>query len=362
MISRNFLLHKIGSAYEGKSQMLVYDQSTGDIINCILNTHDKYKSQYDKISSYFRGYSNEQTARNIYDFLKNNINYVIESEDQQLLRSAAAILKQGVSDCKCYSLFIAGICDSLGIPFCYRFASYRPNVKSPAHVFVVINPNTNNEIWCDPVLSYFNYKKQYYYKLDKKPKKMAVYSISGIGATKRKKGSLLKRAAATYKKAGKKYLKVLKKGAKGIIKVPATPARNAFLELLKLNVRGLATKGYKVYQRNPEKLKNFWGSIGGRYASLVKALEKGHKRKRILGIYEPAIGFADPATLLVTAAPIIAAFVKALKDAGVDPQELVDVAKMAVNKKAQQLIADQTEAVESQESEYQQEAEQTFNN
>lgn len=333
----------------------MYDQSTGDIINCILSTHDKYKNQYDKISSYFKGYSNEQTARNIYDFLKSNIRYVIESEDQQLVRSPAAILKQGQSDCKCYSLFIAGIFDSLNIPFCYRFASYKADVKSPGHVFVVINPGTNNEIWCDPVLSYFNYKKPYCYKLDKKPKKMAVYSISGIGATKRKKGSLLKRA-------GKTYLKALKKGAKGVIKVAATPARNAFLELLKINVGGMATKAYKVYQQNPEKLKNFWGSIGGRYASLIKAIEKGHKKKRILGVYETSIGFADPATLLATAAPIVAAFVAMLKKAGVNPEELVDVAKTALNKKAQELIADQTEEVESQENQYQQETNQIFNN
>lgn len=361
MITRNFLLHKIGNLYAGKKQMLVYDQSTGDIINCILKTHNKYRNQYNKISSYFKGYSNEQTARNIYNFLKQNIQYVIESEDQQLLRSAAAILKQGVSDCKCYSLFIAGICDSLKIPFCYRFASYKEHIKNPAHVFVVINPGTNNEIWIDPVLSYFNYKKPYCYKLDKKPKKMAVYSISGIGATKRKKGSFLKRAAAAYKKAGKGYLKVLKKGAKGIIKVAATPARNAFLELIKLNVHGMATKAARVYQRNPEKLKNFWGSIGGQINKLVKAIEKGSKRKRILGTYETAIGFADPATLLVTAAPIVAAFIKLLKDAGIDPKELTDVAKIAVNKKAQELLANQTEEVEQTENAYEQSAEQTFN-
>lgn len=191
---------------------------------------------------------------------------------------------------------------------------------------------------------------------------MAVYSISGIGATKRKKkGSIFKRAAAAYKKAGKGYLKVLKKGAKGLIKVAATPARNAFLELMKLNVRGMATKALKVYQNNPDKLKNFWGSIGGQYDKLVKAIMKGSKRKRILGVYEPAIGFADPATLLVTAAPIVAAFVKILKSAGVDPKELTDVAKIAVNKKAQELLANQTEEVEETEQKYQEEADQTFN-
>jgi hypothetical protein len=351
MISRSFLLHKIGSDYAGKKKMLVADQSTGDIIQGILDTHEKYQDQYDKISSYFKGYSNEQTARNIFDFLKRNIRYVIENEDQQLLRSAAAILYQAQSDCKCYSLFVAGICRSLNIPFCFRFASYRYGQKNPQHVFVVINPDTKNEIWCDPVLSYFNYKKPYQYKLDKKPRKMAVYSISGIGATK-KKGSLIKRAA-------KGYVTVLKKGVKGVIKVAAAPARNAFLEMVKLNIAGLGTKTWKAYQKAPAKLKNFWESIGGRIASLVKNAEKGHKKKRIFGTYEAAIGF-DPATLAATAAPILASFAKFLKSIGIEPKELVAVAKEAVNKKAQQLISNQVEKVEQVQEKYQQEANQIF--
>lgn len=350
MISRRFLLHKIGSAYAGKKKMLVADQSTGDIIQAILDAHEKYKDQYDVISSYFKGYSNEQTARNIFDFLKNNIRYVIEREDKQIVRSPSAILHQAISDCKCYALFAGGICDSLGIPFCFRFSSYRPNQKNPQHVFCVINPDTKNEIWCDPVLSYFNYKKPYYYKLDKKPRKMAVYSISGIGATKKK--GLLKKAAG-------KYVKVLKKGVKGVMKVSAAPARNAYLELVKLNVAGLGNKTWIAYQKAPGKLKNFWESIGGRINSLVKAAEKGHTRKRIFGTYDVAIGFA-PAALLATAAPIVAGFTKFLKSIGVDPKELVNVAKDAVNKKAQELIANQVEKVESVQEQYQEEANQIF--
>ena len=348
MINRKFLLNKIGNAYAGKKKMLVADQSTGDIIQAILEAHNKYKDQYNAISSYFKGYSDEQTARNIFDFLKRNIRYVIESEDQQLVRSPAAILHQAVSDCKCYALFAAGICDSLGIPYCYRFASYKYGQKNPAHVFCVIHPDTKNEIWCDPVLSYFNYKKPYYYKLDKKPKKMAVYSISGIGAAPKKKKIL--------KNVGKK----LKKGVKGVMKVAAAPARNAFLELVKLNVAGLGNKVWKAYQKAPDKLKNFWESIGGRIASLVKNAEKGHKKKRIFGTYESAIGFADPATLSATAAPILAAFAKFLKNIGVDPKELVDVAKEAVNKKAQELIANQVEKVEEVQNKYQEEANKIF--
>ena len=173
---------------------------------------------------------------------------------------------------------------------------------------------------------------------------MAVYSISGIGATK-KKG---------------KFIKKLKKGVKGVMKVAAAPARNAFLEMVKLNIAGLGTKVYAAYMKAPDKLKNFWESIGGRIASLVKNAEKGHKKKRIFGTYEAAIGFADPATLAATAAPILAAFTKFLKSLGIEPKELVDVAKEAVNKKAQELIANQVEKVEQVQEKYQEEANQIF--
>ena len=89
------------------------------------------------------------------------------------------------SDCKNFSLFFAGLLDSYrrnteeNFELCFRFASYDGSNK-PEHVFVVINPNTNNEIWCDAVLSYFNEKKQPNYFKDKKIKNMALMALSGI--------------------------------------------------------------------------------------------------------------------------------------------------------------------------------------
>jgi hypothetical protein len=129
--------------------------------------------------------------------------------------------------------------------------------------------------------------------------------------------------------------------------------------MVKLNIAGLGTKVYAAYMKSPDKLKNFWGSIGGRIDSLVKNAEKGHKKKRIFGTYEAAIGF-DPATLAATAAPILAGFAKFLKSIGVDPKQLVNVAKEAVNKKAQELIANQVEKVEQVQEQYQSEANQIF--
>lgn len=335
MISRQFLLNRIGSTYAGRKDLLVYDQSTGDIIQAILDADQKYSDQYKNISSYFKGYNDEETGRKIFDFLKRHIKYIVESEDQQLVKSPAAILHTGVSDCKCYSLFGSGILKQLGVNYCFRFASYRSNDKNPGHVFIVINPGTNNEIWLDPVLSYYNYKKAYCYKIDKKPRKMAIYQISGIGASAEKKA----RRKARRKAFGQK----LKKGVKGVLKVAAAPARNAFLGLVALNVHGLGTKVMQLYAKDLDKLKNFWGSAGGQINKLLAAAQKGSKKKRILGT-DPnpnIIGVAIP-TLLTTASPIIVAFAKMLKSAGIDPKELVQVGKMALNKKAQELISEQT--------------------
>ena len=61
------------SPFENKRVKLVDDQSTGDIINAMMTAHKKYADDYDQISSFFRGYSNKDTARKIWNFLKENV-------------------------------------------------------------------------------------------------------------------------------------------------------------------------------------------------------------------------------------------------------------------------------------------------
>ena len=283
--------------------------------------------------------------------IKKNVPYVIESEDKQLVKSPAAILNTQ-ADCKCYSLFIGGVANALNIPFCFRFASYKPNQKNPGHVFIVFHPGTSNEIWVDPVLNFFNYKKQYCYAIDKKPRKMAIYSISGIGATKatrkEKKKVILK-----------KITKGLGKGTKGILKVAAAPARNAFLGLVRLNVSGLATKIMKVWAKNPSKLTNFWNGIGGQINKLLDTAKKGASKKRIGYMELGMVGFAIPAAL-VAAAPILAKFTALLKSIGINPEDLVDVAKIALTKKTEDVLISQEAPVIKQEQQYQEQAVESF--
>jgi hypothetical protein len=181
------LLNQLDS-FKNNQRIISYDQSTNDIINAILRQHNKCFSEYDKLYNYFDGGNYENTAKKVFKYLKDNVKYEIEPDNLQTVKTPAAILATGKttgSDCKNFSLFFAGILDSYrrntGEKFdiAYRFASYDGS-NIPEHVFVVINPDTDNEIWCDAVLNYFNEKKQPNYFKDKKIKNMALMALSGI--------------------------------------------------------------------------------------------------------------------------------------------------------------------------------------
>jgi len=234
---------------------------------------------------------------------------------------------------------------------------------------------TSNEIWIDPVVGDFDYKKPYTYATDRK---MALYSISGIGATAQQKAALkaakaAKKAAPTKaakqaaqtsvvaarKAAGRTTGQVLKKGAKVVLKVAAAPVRNSFLLLVTLNFAGLATKLAAAWQKAPSKLQNFWESAGGQINALKKAWEKGSKKKRIFG---DGIGVAPaaPAAAAATAAPLLVKVADFLKKIGIEPEELVQVGRDALNKRAQELAKKTLEPKAATEAQYIDIAEQVF--
>lgn len=178
------LLTKLDS-FKNNQKIISYDQSTNDIINAILKQHNKSERDYDKLFYFFDCGNYYDTAKKVFNFLKNNIQYQIEPDELQTVKTPAAILATKNGDCKHMSLFIAGILDSYRrntgeiFDLCYRFAAYDGS-RTPEHVFVVINPGTNDEIWCDAVLDNFNEKKEPNFYKDKKIQNMALMALSGI--------------------------------------------------------------------------------------------------------------------------------------------------------------------------------------
>ena len=190
MISTNMVLSKL-APFTNFKKVLIDDQNTNDIVQGILDNHDQYESEYDKISELFIGDNEVETARNVFNFLKQNVPYYIEPIEKQTLRSPSAILSAKDSngkilgaDCKAFSSWIIGTMNSLNrkgifrVPLAFRFASYRYDTKEPQHVFAVLYPGTKNEVWVDPVLAKFDQRKEPVYIKDKKIK-MALIAMSG---------------------------------------------------------------------------------------------------------------------------------------------------------------------------------------
>jgi hypothetical protein len=182
MISKQNILG-ILQPFENKKTIIVDEQTTNDIIQGILKTHNFYKNEYDKIYKYFVGDSIEETCKNVYDFLKKYVPYYQEPEKKQTLRSPAAIVSKA-ADCKSYALFSCGILDAYrrnenkNFEVIYRFAGY--NNKGIEHVFCVIK--NKNKIWfVDNVLPTFDNRNKLptNYK-DYKIENMALVSLAGI--------------------------------------------------------------------------------------------------------------------------------------------------------------------------------------
>lgn len=372
MVDRSLLLKKL-NPYVGNMQIVKYDQGTQDIIAELLKSHAEQAKEYDKIYQYFVGKNVRQTAKNIFDYLKQNVKYDIEPASKQTLKSASSIVAQGYGDCKQYAQFGGGILDAIkrninGADWCYRFASYNDK-KMIQHVFVVVKDKNGKEIWIDPVLDQFDVHKPYNYKQDKTPN-MALYRISGmdqVGKINLKKLSL-KNVGKAVKKVAKPISKVvkvatsatpagaaknlvkagikkalqkgavktaakaaIKKATKGglakiVVKVGTSASRNAFLALVKANKSGIATKLGAGLSRNEAQIKSIWEQLGGQYKVLKSTILAG-SRNAISGIDSPyyvsGIGAIDASKVYLAALPIINKYNDILKNVGVDVDSLL---------------------------------------
>ena len=142
--SRDLLLQL--QPFTNSETLIVDDQNVVDIIDAIIETHDQYKDEYDKIYQYFIGSTPKDTANNIFKYLKKNVKYNIEPDNLQTVKSPSAIISTGNvgSDCKNYSLFVNGVLDAIrrneleSFDLYFRFASYDPMDQTPQHVFAVM--------------------------------------------------------------------------------------------------------------------------------------------------------------------------------------------------------------------------------
>lgn len=320
----------------GKRIVHYSDGRNKDIIAVIHKNFPTAVKQVTKHGAFkkLQGRDVRESAQNVWDFLKHNIIYKEDPYGSQDIRLPNRLLLDRVGDCKSFSLFAAATLAAMGYPVAFRYASYSSS-EIPTHVYVITKDESGAEVIVDAVWKEFDSEKKYTHKRDHV---MRVSTLSGIGGRDERRA---RRAARKEKRQDRREARQEKRGgAKGVQRIALAPGRAAFLSLVLLNFRGLATKLSKAVAKNPERLKKFWNKLGGDFNKLKKAIDNGKTKKRILGLDEyEIVGIGSAAALAATAAPIIIAVVKFLKGEGVeedgDSKSLLETGLDALSKSGQ---------------------------
>ena len=235
-----------------------------DIRDLLVKLVPKAKAQMVEFSKQFKGRTNKETCKKIFDYIKSNFTYVADG-GEQVIKLPSALLKKRVGDCKSYSLFTASILENLKIPYKFVYTSYNNN-PIPAHVYVV----TEDGCIIDAVYGIFNAEKKPTYRYTQD---MNVRYMAGIGANCTSCNSDAMGKVTIINKDKRQQIKTTAQfGFDKFKSVAFVGGRQVLLGLIKGNYDGIATKMQKV---DTNKLKNDWTRVGGDYSALTNAIKEG---------------------------------------------------------------------------------------
>lgn len=279
--------------FEGIDSVYKSKADNKDIRDLLEKLVPKAKGQMAEFSKRFKGATDEQTCRNIFNYLMNHFTYLADGEEQ-IIKLPSALLKKKIGDCKSYSLFTASVLENLGIPYTIVYTSYNAN-PIPQHIYII----TQKGCIIDAVYGKFNQEKPPTFKYKKNMNVRYMAGISGCGCggkcgcnaglgkiviVSKEKREQAKQAIKSAVKDPQQAIKDAKesveakaKQAKALISKPLKTAglsagRNLFLILIKNNIDGLASK---LSTGNTTPLLNKWYELGGDRTILGNALKTG---------------------------------------------------------------------------------------
>ena len=262
-------------------------------------------AQTKNIAPQFKGATDTDTCRKIFDFLKTKVKYDKDGFTQKI-KYPSALLRDGRGDCKSYSLFTAAILKNLNIPFRWTYASYTPGVNTPGHVYIT----TDSGCICEVVWGKFNSEKKPYNKFYKS---MNISYISGmepaVGAiTLPAIKAGLKKAATTVSTGA---------AANAVKGATLAPGRNLFRLIVQNNMDGIASKLAKM---NQQQILDLWKKVGGDPGKIAADIRNGSskpvKKLGLLGLVKKKLAAKGIKGLGATDAQVISELVPAATAAG----------------------------------------------
>lgn len=163
---KSWQTHLIARA-TGENDLKHENGNTQDIMNVLLAADASAAAFTKKFAPTLKGRTLIETCRNVWEFVKTQIPYKIDTPGYQWIKSPGRLWADQQGDCKSFSLFIGSCLRNLGIPYGYRFTSYRQDDATPTHVYVYVPLKDGKEIILDAVWKGpFNSQKPFAHKKD----------------------------------------------------------------------------------------------------------------------------------------------------------------------------------------------------
>lgn len=252
------------------------------IVNQVRKNEKQAIAQVCKAAHLFKGKTETETARNIWQFLHNDVPYKADGFKEQIIKLPAALIRQG-GDCKSYALFTTAVLNCLGIPSYYRLVRYNPAAMNAAHIYVV----TKSGLIIDAVYDHFNQEKPYFKKNDYNTM-TALRSVGAQVGQLPTPANFIKDLTQTIL-TGKPAENAIKVGralsfgklSPFPVKLAMRGARLIFLYAFENNWGNLATNYFKVSAATRQKLKAMYQALGGNYYNVYLSATAGKNKAPI---------------------------------------------------------------------------------
>lgn len=139
-----------------KSSIVNKYGNTDDIKKAIFEVYNDYKLNTKKVSNLFKEKNIEKTAKNLWLFVRKNIEYEEDPNGKQFVKSPSILVYDRKGDCKSIAIFIASIFHNLGLNHGFRFVGYNKNSNKVTHIYNYVLDENGNQIFVDGCIEQFN--------------------------------------------------------------------------------------------------------------------------------------------------------------------------------------------------------------
>lgn len=142
-----------------------------DVVNSVVDCYERYKDQPADHVSEMQGCRVYDQCEALFKHLASRVRYKEDKTGEQLIKSPARLLYDGVGDCKSMAMYFCCCLHCLGVPHRFRFVNFDGG-EQYTHVYAVAIDEDNNEIILDAVevdkngRPIFNFARPYAKKKD----------------------------------------------------------------------------------------------------------------------------------------------------------------------------------------------------